>query len=117
MTISRSLVLTSNVKFALEVPELHRPSGKESRYVYKVTRVPALNNKSEKIFIASEVEGRFSYLGTLDDFTGQVYLTQGSRFEKNSFRLRLLNKILARVWSEDYESFEQHGFKAEPVNS
>src|ERR1700684_1457266 len=58
--------------------------------------------------------GTWPYLGRLDEFTGQVVATKATTDEwKNSFAFRLLNKTLARVWGNDRQAYEVHGYKAE----
>ena len=64
------------------------------------------------------------YVGKLDDFTGQVDLTERSdpimRDHSGQRVLKLLNHLLARIWCDDHEAYEQHGFKVtreEPFKS
>jgi hypothetical protein len=58
------------------------------------------------------------YVGKLDDFTGQVELTERSHHlmcEGAGARIRkLLNHLLARIWCDDYEAYERHGIKVIP---
>jgi hypothetical protein len=58
------------------------------------------------------------YVGKLDDFTGQVELTEHShrlmREEAGERILKLLNHVLARIWCDDHEAYERHGIKVTP---
>ena len=58
------------------------------------------------------------YVGKLDDFTGQVELTEHShrlmREGAGERILKLLNHLLARVWCDDHEAYERHGIKVTP---
>jgi hypothetical protein len=59
-----------------------------------------------------------AYLGKLDDFTGQVELTDKSDpltgDPQGAQLLKLLNHLLVRIWCDDHEAYEQHGFKVTP---
>jgi hypothetical protein len=58
------------------------------------------------------------YVGKLDDFTGQVELTEHShrlmRDAAGERILKLLNHLLARIWCDDHEAYERHGIKVTP---
>ena len=58
------------------------------------------------------------YVGKLDDFTGQVDLTERSdpvmRDHSGQRVLKLLNHLLARIWCDDHEAYERHGIKVTP---
>jgi hypothetical protein len=58
------------------------------------------------------------YVGKLDDFTGQVELTEHShrlmRQGAGERIVKLLNHLLARIWCDDHEAYERHGIKVTP---
>jgi hypothetical protein len=53
----------------------------------------------------------YTYLGKLDDYTGQVRTTAKSENYRDSRTLKLLNRVLARVWCDDHAAFTQHGYQ------
>lgn len=118
--ITRTFLLAGNATFTLEVPENLRtsPEGKERppHYTYRIQRVEATDRWPEAFFVhvltgPSNTED-YTYLGKLNTFTGQVERTAKSAFPDTSFRYRLLNRVLARVWCDDHAAYEKVGVKA-----
>ncbi len=79
----------------------------ESRGVHRDSR----GEGRDRPVLQGAVAGRWRYLGKLDDFAGQVRATAKSCRAQDSFELRLLNRVLARVWGDDHAAFESHGYK------
>lgn len=107
MTISSRYVLAGNATFTIETPTQHR--------TYRVERVEASARWKEAFFVklltGPNNETDWTYLGKLDDFTGQLQLTAKSKLTADAFPVKLFNRVMARVWSEDHAAYEQHGFK------
>lgn len=112
--IGRDFVLAGEAVFTVEVPDAHRPDGKEPHYTYRVQCVPASDRWPEAHFVSvltgPDNTSNYTYAGKLDTHTGQVQLTAKSAFPADSYRLRLLNRVLARLWGDDAAALERHGF-------
>lgn len=108
MSLSKQFILAGNATFTIEQPD-------GSWSTFKVQHVPANGKFPEAWFVkmltGANNETDYSYLGKLDDFTGQVSVTAKSCLPANHFKIRLLNRVLARIWSDDAEAFERHGYK------
>ncbi len=106
MPISKTYTLAGNATFTIDAPDKHR--------TYKVVRKEATERFPEAFFVSTltgpDNEGDFTYMGLLDPFTGQVRTTAKSKNWEGTMRLRLLNRVLARVWSDDHAAYEQHGY-------
>lgn len=112
MTISKQFVTAGDATFTIEVPP---SAGQKDHYTYKVEYVPANERWAESYFVklltGPDNTKDFAYLGKLDLFTGQVRTTAKSQRFEGSFPLRLVNRILARVWTSDHNAYEQHGYQ------
>lgn len=108
MSITKDFILAGNATFTIDTPDAgHR--------TYRVRHKPAEGRWKECWFVdlltGSDNETSYSYIGKLDDFTGQLVLTAKSKMDATSFAVRLLNRVLARVWADDHQAFESKGFK------
>jgi hypothetical protein len=106
--ISKEFVLAGDATFTVE-----EPSG--VHHTYKVTHKEASGTYPEVWFVAflsgPNNETDFQYLGVLDDFTGSVRTSKASAALEGCYKHRLLNRVLARVWSGDHAAYEQYGFR------
>lgn len=107
MSITKGFVLAGDAVFTIETPDSHR--------TYKVSRVEASERWKEAYFVkmltGADNNEDYTYVGKLDDFSGQVSPTARSKFKTDDFAVRLFNRVMARVWSDDHEAYTQHGFK------
>lgn len=100
MTVSKQFCLAGDAIFTIEKPDgTHR--------TYRIQHVPA-NDRWKATYFVKLLTGPdntadYSYIGKLDDFTGQVATTA-------SGPVVLLNRILARVWADDHNAYQQHGY-------
>lgn len=107
MAVSRQFILAGDATFTIETPSTH--------YTYRVRKVEAGDRWPEAHFVSILVgpdnTDDYAYLGKLDPFTGQMVITRKSCRPADAIEVRLLNRILARVWSDDHTAYEQHGYK------
>lgn len=107
MSISKDFVLAGCATFTVETPDGH--------VTYKVTHKEANGKFRESWFAAlltgPDNEHSYTYLGVLNSHDGSVRLTAKSAYAANSYPVRLLNRILARVWLGDHNAYEIHGYK------
>jgi hypothetical protein len=108
--VGKGFVTAGNATFTVESP-------KSGHRTYKVTRKEAKGGMPEMFFVAlltgSNNETDYTYVGKLNKFTGQVEPTKASTWTtaQTPAHVLLLNRILARVWCDDHQAFEQHGYR------
>lgn len=107
--VGRDFVLAGNATLTVQTPDTgHR--------TYRVRHKEADGSFPETWFVSlltgPDNEADYTYLGKLDPYTGQVVPTGKSKWrEKDApYPVRLLNRILARVWTGDHAAFNRYGF-------
>ena len=107
--VGKDFLLAGNATFTIRTPDGHR--------TYKIVRKDATGQWPETFFVSlltgPQNTDDYTYLGKLDPFTGQLVPTakSGWREKEPPFAVKLLNRVLARVWSFDHGAFERHGYK------
>lgn len=114
--IEREFVLAGDAIFTIEVGSRgHSDEPRAPHYTYRVQRVEANDRYPESFFVkllcGPDNTSDYKYLGKLDPFTSETKATAKSCRAADSFELRLLNKVLARVWSGDHAAYEAHGYR------
>lgn len=108
MAISKKFILAGNATFTIETPD-------QGHRTYKVNHIEANDRWPEawfvKILTGPDNNEDYTYLGKLDAFTGQLITTAKSCRKADHYDVKLLNRVLARVWGDDHAAYEQHGFK------
>lgn len=115
--VSKDFVLGGNAIFTIELPvgsDLAKKYGPHR--TYKVWLRPPTEKFPDPVYWVSYLSGpdntaSYTYMGKLDAFTGQVTPTPRSKVTEGAFVLKLLNRTLARVWSDDHAAYEQAGFR------
>jgi hypothetical protein len=106
--VDRDFILAGDAIFTIELPG-------SGHHTFRVQYVEANDRWQEawfvKALIGPDNTCSYAYLGKLNEFTGQVTTTARSCWPQDAFPVRLLNRILARVWSDDHAAYEQHGYK------
>ncbi len=110
--VGKDFLLAGKATFTIRTPDAgHR--------TYRVVRKEATGQWPETFFAylmtgsENDSDSSYTYLGKLDPFTGQVVPTakSGWREKETPWHVRLLNRVLARVWSFDHAAFERHGYR------
>lgn len=77
-------------------------NGKGDHYTYRVDRTPPKDNYPEawlvKLLTGPNNTRDYTYLGKLNPTTGQVTLTQKSRYQADTTPVRVVQWALNRVW-------------------
>lgn len=107
--ITRPFVLAGSAIFTIEVPG-------DRHYTFLVDKVDPTDKFPNPAWFAKLLTGPdntsdYTYLGKLDDFSGQLIMTSKSKLPADSFPVRLLNRILARVWCGDHDAYMRHGYR------
>jgi hypothetical protein len=106
--VGKNFILAGDAIFTVECPDgTHHTYGVQE--VAGNERWPAA--RFVKFLSGPDNTSSYTYLGILDADTGVVHTTAKSRHLMTSLKLRLLNRILARVWADDHAAYEQHGYK------
>lgn len=107
MSVSKEFILAGRAVFTIETPSGH--------YTFKVNRKEASMKYDEawfvKMLVGPDNTSDYAYIGKLDPDRAEVFTTTASRITQDSLPMRLLNRILARVWANDHVAYEQHGYK------
>ncbi len=107
MVISKDFVLLGKVTLTIVLP-----SG--NHYTYAINHKEKSAQFDETWFVSlltgPNNEGDYSYLGMLEPHNGNVRLTRASRYSADTLPVKLLNRVLARVWSGELDIVKQHGY-------
>jgi hypothetical protein len=109
MPVTKEFVLAGDAIFTVEMPG-------GGHHTFRVQHVePSDRWPHETWFVKAltgpDNENSYSYLGKLDPFTGQMATTAKSCWPADALPVRLLNRILARIWCDDHAAYEWHGYK------
>lgn len=106
--VGEEAVLT--VVLPSEVAEKHKvPS-----YCYEFKRALLSSGNDDVTYHFVRVmtdDFKWVYVGKLDTYTLQVVPTRASHWPQSSYRLRLLNRLLPRLWYDDLQAVERAGFR------
>lgn len=106
--LTKKFILAGQAIFTVECPD-----GKH--YTYRVERVEANDSWPEAWFCGlltgPDNTSDYSYIGKLDPLTSEVRHTKKSFVPVDAFSFRLVNRVLARLWSGDAAAIEKHGYK------
>lgn len=124
--ITREFVAAGHAIFTVEVPatfvQVQALLGNEyhPHYTYRVERVELKASADGRFpartayFVASltgpDNTSDYTYLGELDAKTGDVRLTKKSAFPETASRVRVLRKVLARVWAGEQDAVTGAGW-------
>lgn len=113
MAVTKSFILAGDATFTIEVPEAFRKE--KAHYTFRVQHVEANDRWPESYFVkiltGPENTSDYSYLGKLDPAAATVYTTAKSAMDDDSYPVRLLNRTLAMIWTDQHDLYEKHGFR------
>lgn len=108
MPISKEFVTAGDAVFTVECPD-------GTHHTYRVEHVSATDRWAESWFVklltGPDNTSDYTYMGKLDPHTFQVSTTAKSKHYDGTFPLRLLNRVLARVYGDDHAAYEAQGYK------
>ena len=111
MPVSKQFILAGDAIFTVELPE----GAEQPHYTFKVQRIETNDRWPESYFVklltGPDNTRDYTYLGKLNPETGIVSTTAKSANYNGSFVLRLLNRMLARIWANDHATYEQRGYR------
>lgn len=86
-------------------------------YTFRISRKEASGEFQEAWFVSlltgQDNEHDYTYLGILDISSGSVRLTAKSAYKADSQPVRILQRILGRIWMDESQIIEQAGWKVQ----
>jgi uncharacterized protein DUF6011 len=117
MSITKEFVAAGKAIFTVELPESFQQTVPEAKphYTYKVTKKDASLQYPEAYFVlllsGPDNTSDYAYVGMLDKFSGSIRLTGKSRLSDNSMPVRIVRRVLERLWKDEGSIIEQFGWK------
>lgn len=112
--LSRKFVTAGRAIFTVEVPSEVASQHGKPHYTYQIRLKPGKGNYRDTFFVSCltgpDNNSNYSYLGILNPETGIVRTTAKSKFQADSFTVRLLNRVLMRLWNDDAMAIASAGF-------
>jgi len=110
MTITKQQIL-AGTDFTIHVPN-PGPCQRGS-YAFRVEREHGQGDDDFRVSLLVAATGTrmWCYLGDLDRTTGEVALGARTFLRADSFCVKLLGRVLARVWADDLAAVLKHGYK------
>lgn len=113
--IDRTFVLAGDAIFTVTLPAdfaaRHKIPG---HYTFRVKHKPADSQWTEAWFVellaGPDNTDDFDYVGKLDPQTGSVRLTRKSRYSPDAMVVRVLRRVLSRLWAADLGPVREAGF-------
>lgn len=109
--VTKNFILAGRSVFTVECP-----SGWHGKphYTFRVGRKKA-NGMYPECYFVSLLSGPqntsdYTYLGKLIPSTGAVVLTEKSRFSDDTLVVKLIRRVVARVWANEAAEIEKAGF-------
>jgi hypothetical protein len=114
--VTRSFLTAGRAIFTVEPPPGLVSQGCRAHYTFQIRRKEASGRWREPAWFASLLTGPentrdFTYLGKLNTETGEVHLTQASRFNDHTWPVYILRRVLDRIWRGEGTVIEQTGWK------
>jgi len=107
MDINKDFVLLGKVTLTIELP-----SG--NHYTYAINGKEANGEHPPAWFVSlltgPNNEHDFQYIGMLRPNNGEVSLTRASKFNDDTLPVRLIRRVLYRVWRNELDEVRQHGY-------
>lgn len=120
--ISKQFILAGRAIFTLEVPASFRSAHADCKahYTFRVRKSePVLNNDGSvkwpeawwvNLLAGPDNTSDYRPIGKINHETGAIALTRNSAFTENCWPVKLLRRLLVRVWADDAAAVEAAGF-------
>jgi hypothetical protein len=110
--LSKQFITAGKAIFTVEIPAEYQQG--KGHYTYRISLKKAKGKYGDTFFVSlltgPDNTSDFSYMGILNPQTGAVRTTQASVRFAETYPLRLLNRVLGRVWADDAQSIMDAGF-------
>ena len=111
----KEFVTAGKATFTVEIPAWFAAEhGTAPHYTYRVNRKDA-DDRGPAIYFAALLTGPnnerdYTYLGTLFPTTGKLHLTRASKLPADSWPVRVLGRVLARLWAGQADAITAAGW-------
>lgn len=114
--ITKTFVTAGRALFTLELAQsFAKTHNLPPHYTFKIKKKEAAKEGERDAYFISLLTGPdntsdYTYMGLLNPLSGDVILTKASKFQAESWPVKLLRRTLARVWSGEQKMLEEAGF-------
>ena len=113
--LTKNFMTAGKAIFTVEVPENIRTAHGKPHYTYRIKASKPNAQYPNPTYFVGVLTGPnntqdYAYIGILDTVTGTVRTTAKSKFGNDSFTVKLVNRVLNRVWNNDVEPIFNAGF-------
>lgn len=112
--LSRKFITAGKAIFTVEVPDEIASQFGKSHYTYRVSLKKAKGNYGDTFFVSCltgpDNNSNYSYLGILNPQTGAVRTTANSKFRPDSFTVKLIQRVMYRLWTNEAQKIAEAGF-------
>ncbi len=114
--LSKQFITAGRAVFTVEIPPpdqeiLHSPP----HYTFRVKRKEANLDWPEAYFVqiltGPDNTSSYTYLGMLSPETGEVRLTKKSKYNDDSLPVKILRRVLVRLWADQGDLIRQAGWE------
>lgn len=114
--VTKEFVLAGRSIFTIEIPEeFSAKHNLKPHYTFRVSYKAADGRWNESWFVnyltGPDNTRDYSYIGKLNTENGQVIITPKSKLKDNSLLLKVLNRTLSLIWSNDVSPMIEKGFE------
>lgn len=114
--LTSEFVTAGRAVFTIELPAAFSAEHDcPPHYTFRVSKKAATAQYAEAYFVGlltgADNENDFSYLGMLNAATGEVRLTAKSRMTEDAWPVRIIRRVLARLWAGEADAIEAAGWR------
>lgn len=115
----KDFILAGRAVFTIDIPSSFIAAQKDGitckpHYTYRVKKSKPTAQYRESWFVelltGPDNTNSYTYVGMLNVETGELRLTKKSKYHEDIPPVRLLTRILARVWSDEVDEISKAGF-------
>lgn len=113
--ITKEFAIGGQARFTVQPPQSFAEAGSlPSHYTYLVRRFDGRHGwKGYSVLLLTGPDNTqdYSYLGMLDPNLGGVRLTGKSKLAEDSWPVKILRRVMARLWAGEGQAIETAGWK------
>jgi len=111
--ITRDFLTAGKAVFTVEIPPAFAAEFKTPpHYTYKIRKKKGDAKWADKFFVGlltgPDNEADYTYLGVFED--GAVRLTDASKLSEDSWPIRILRRIVAKIWTNEESKITEAGW-------
>ena len=112
--VSKQFLTAGNAIFTVKLSPEAAKAQNRTHFTFKIRQ--KVNDDNTVVFFVSVLTGPdntsdYTYLGILNVLMGQVRTTKKSCWNPETYGFKLLNRVLARIWTDDSKAITDAGFE------